>query len=135
MKIFCATVKNRMHEDPALHNWEYLDEDFVPTDDDVAQYLAMMNVLPRLLYFMMGSAPDSSMGKTHACVYTAEVDGSPQVWIAINHEYLKFFSRPDYDDLGPALKLRAKFGLASTLMHEMGHVVWRYRSLLEHKRA
>ncbi len=51
------------------------------------------------------------------------MDGFPQIWIAINHEYLKFFSWSDYDELDPAMKLRAECGLATTLMHEMEHIV------------
>ena len=88
-----------------------------------------------MLYFFMGPAPDSSMDKKHACVHAAEVDGFPQIWVAINNQYLKFFSSSNYHELDPVLKLRAKFGLVTTLMHEMPHVVWYARRLLEHKRA
>ena len=109
---------------------KYLDSDFLgASPEEWEAYDQVIHVLPSRLRVYMGR--DEVCTRLPCYAYSSfDYNPSPgNLSIHINPAYLAFFSERNYDRFSETMKNAVLFMLATTIMHEMAHIMWLTRKL------
>jgi hypothetical protein len=122
-KVIFAEIKH--FADPGLHEWTYLDPDFVlPNRGEWEPCADMVRFLSSRVRVFMGPDDEISRVGSHG---RAQRHGLHLVAINIHEEYLAFFADPAYLWFSQERKNSVLFSLSVTIMHEIAHAFWLLR--------